>query len=374
MTAREKTGARGMALPLNPAWFSGEGPESDVIISTRVRLARNLAGHRFPFRASLNERKKAFAEIWGALQRIPQYNVFDFINFTDLTELQREILVEERIVSPELLSRDGDRGVVSDSSRRINLMVNEEDHLRLQNMDAGYRPRALWEMLNIIDDVLGRSLAFAFESSRGFLTSCPTNSGTGLRVSFLMHLPGLVLTKTIDQVLQGAAQMGLAVRGFFGEHSDSVGNFFQLSNQATMGASENEFIEGTCGIIEKTVGFEREARKRILRDASLELSDKIFRSWGIMLHARTLRVDEFLNLASAVRLGIACGIFDLISADSLNRLTMLVLPAHLQAYGKRIMNEEEQALSRAALVRAVFEKESRRRKRARRGVQSGTTV
>ncbi len=167
-------------------------------------------------------------------------------------------LAEERVVSPDILSLDGERGVAYDSSRRINIMINEEDHIRMQCMDSGFKPEELWEIINDIDDLLGQKLHFAFDSKRGFLTCCPTNSGTGLRISFLMHLPGLVLTKAIDAVLQGASQMGISTRGFFGEHSEVLGNFFQLSNQATMGAHETEFIKNTQKIIKDVAAHEKE--------------------------------------------------------------------------------------------------------------------
>lgn len=337
-----------------PGWLSGEGPDADVVVSTRIRLARNFAGRRFPHRASLLERTQVFEDVAAVFQRSPHYDNFECVNCSGLTEIERQILVERRLISPELLPIEGDRGIVVDPSRRICIMINEEDHLRMQCLDSGCRPEQLWTALDAIDDALGIQLDFAFDHRRGFLTSCPTNSGTGLRVSFLMHLPALILTKTIDQVLLAASRMGVSTRGFFGEHSPIVGDFFQLSNRAALGESESEFLEGTRRVIEKTVECERAARQKILADARRELIDKIHRAFGILTHATILDVHEFLNLSSALRLGVECTLFNPISIPDLNRLTLLIMPAHLQTFHKRPMDDGELGARRADTVKQFF--------------------
>jgi protein arginine kinase len=344
-----------------PSWFDNQGEDSEIIISTRIRLARNLSSHRFPFSASPNERKKIFEEITSVIKKESRFKSFETVSFTGLKKLEQMFLAEERVVSPDLLSLDGERGVVYDSSRRVNIMINEEDHIRMQCMDSGFKPEEMWEIINDIDDLLGQKLHFAFDSKRGFLTCCPTNSGTGLRVSFLMHLPGLVLTKAIDAVLQGASQMGISTRGFFGEHSEVLGNFFQLSNQATMGAHESEFIKNTQKIIKDVSAHEKKAREKVLKEAKLELTDKIYRAYGILLHARTLSVGECLNLTSALRIGINSSLFDLITIEELNRITMLVMPAHLQVFYGSKMDDTKMAVARANLVRELLTKRKRKR-------------
>lgn len=344
-----------------PSWFDNQGADSDVIVSTRIRLARNLAAHRFPFSASPNERKKIFEEVSSVIKKESRFKNFETVNFTGLKKIDQQFLAEERVVSPDMLNLDGERGVVFDASRRINIMINEEDHIRMQCMDSGFQPVEIWEIINGIDDLLGQKLNFAFDTKRGFLTCCPTNSGTGLRISFLMHLPGLVLTKAIDAVLQGASQMGISTRGFFGEHSEVLGNFFQLSNQATMGAHENEFINNTQKIIKDVAVHEKKAREKVLKDAKLELTDKIYRAFGILQHARTLSVGELLNLTSALRIGIDCSLFDLVTTEELNRLTMLAMPAHLQIYMGSKMDEIEITVARANLVRDLLTKKKRKR-------------
>lgn len=337
-----------------PRWFFGVGPDVDVVISTRIRLARNCARYRFPFRASLFERKQVFEEVTLAFKQSPQYNDFNYINCTQLNKVEQQYLAEERLISADLLAVEGDRGVVCDTTRRVCIMVNEEDHVRMQAMDSGCCPHDLWNILDGIDDALGMQVDFAFENRRGFLTSCPTNAGTGLRVSFLMHLPALILTKNIDQVLLAASQMGIATRGFFGEHSNVAGSFFQLSNAATMGATETEFLENAKRVMLKTVEAERKARERVLSDAQRELTDKIQRAYGILTHAVMLDVDEFLNLSSALRLGIECNLFNPTTVPLLNRLTLHILPAHLQTYHKKSMNEDELRLARAETVKEFF--------------------
>lgn len=344
-----------------PSWFDNQGIDSDVFVSTRIRLARNLSAHRFPFSASPNERKKIFDEVTSVIKKESLFKSFETVNFTGLKKVEQQFLAEERVVSPDLLGLDGERGVSFDSSRRINIMINEEDHIRMQCMDSGFQPAEIWEIINNIDDFLGQRLRFAFDSRRGFLTCCPTNSGTGLRISFLMHLPGLVLTKAIDAILQGASQMGISTRGFFGEHSEVLGNFFQLSNQATMGAHENDFLYSTQKIIKDVANHERKAREKVIKDAKLELTDKIYRAYGILLHARTLSVGECLNLTSALRTGIISGLFDLITIEELNRIAMLAMPAHLQVYFGSKMDETEMAVARANLVRELLTKKKRKR-------------
>ncbi|MDR2727888.1 MAG: hypothetical protein LBB56_02060, partial [Chitinispirillales bacterium] len=285
-----KRGGRGLNLYGQlPVWFHSDGPHGDVVISTRIRLARNLEGRKFPSAASSRDKQKIFNEAASVMCGVPKGlfgSEFELVKFGRLRKLEQQFLIEERLVSVDLLRAQGERGVASENSRRVSVMINEEDHLRLQGMGSGFRTFEIWEKIDLLDDYIGSRLKYAYDGRLGFLTSCPTNCGTGLRLSCLMHLPGLVLTKSIDAVLQGASQMGCATRGFFGENSEIVGNFFQISNQATMGAHEREFIESTEKVIREVVSHERKSRERLLRDARLELSDKVFRSLGILSNAR----------------------------------------------------------------------------------------
>lgn len=334
-----------------PEWFCNTGPHADCVISTRVRLARNLIDRQFPFKASLLERKKIFGEITEAINKVPQCKDFATLNFSQTDKVNQQFLFENRVVSRDLITLEGDRGVVYDFDKCLSIMVNEEDHIRMHCMSAGCQPDEAWKSINALDDELGKHIRYAFDTRWGFLTTCPTNSGTGFRISFLMHLPGLVLTKSINSVLSGASQMGMSVRGFLGESSDVIGNFFQLSNQATMGANEEQFIQDAHALINRITGYEREARERILKDAKTELTDKIYRSYGILKHARTLAVDEFLNLTSALRLGIECKIITGMDIITLNRMILLCLPAHMELFFKKSMDEETVNIVRADLIK-----------------------
>jgi protein arginine kinase len=341
-----------------PVWFDSSGPDGDVVVSTRIRLARNLAEHRFPGRASAREKQKIFKEVSAVFGGASKRGcAFEVINFGQIGKLQQHLLAEERVVSVDMLRGEGDRGVAFDPSKRSCVMINEEDHLRIQGMDSGFRTFDLWELASAVDDALGKGLKYAYSERLGFLTACPTNPGTGLRVSYLMHLPGLVLTKAIDQVLQGASQMGVATRGFFGEHSDVLGIFFQLSNQATLGASEAEFIESTSGVIKEITGHERAARQRLMKEAPLEVSDKVCRAHAILCGARMLGFGELLNLTSAIRLGIECGIYREHTVDDINTFVMICMPAHLQVYISGLEDtSDEPDMVRADLARTVFTK------------------
>ncbi|MBD3393930.1 MAG: ATP--guanido phosphotransferase [Chitinivibrionales bacterium] len=337
-----------------PHWLEAAGPENDIVVSTRVRLARCLSDHVFPARSSLLQRREAFDEVASALEGVGGDRRFRVLNFIACDPLDQELLLENRVASPDLLAAEGDRGVAVREGSRLSVMINEEDHVRLQCMDAGLQARKSWEAVSGVDDELGTRLRFAFDGRKGFLTCCPTNSGTGLRISFLMHLPGLILTKAIDPVLQGASQMGLSTRGFFGENSSVVGSFFQLSNHATMGASEEQFLSATAETIARVIECERGARARLLGEARAELTDKVCRAYGLLMYARSLTMEEFLNLASAVRLGAECGIFEKVSVATLNRLMVRCMPAHLQAYLRRRLDKGACGPYRAEVVQEML--------------------
>jgi len=350
-----------------PPWFNGGGPDGDVVISTRIRLARNLSGYKFPAHASIAEKEeifdKAAASFRGSSRRKPAYE-FEVINVGRIGKLQQHFLVEERVASVSLIKGEGSRGVARDSDGKLSVMINEEDHLRIQGIDSGFRPGELWDMTSKADDSIGGALKYAYSPRLGFLTACPTNSGTGLRVSCLAHLPGLVLTKTVDQVLQGASQMGVSTRGFLGEHSDVLGNIFQLSNRATMGLSEEEFIESTSGTINEIINHERAARERLMKEAKLELGDKICRALGILRNARMLGFAELLNLTSALRLGIGCGLYNESSVGGINMLVMLCMPAHLQVHMSGLDDAScDLDIVRASIARSFFEEKKEKARR-----------
>lgn len=337
-----------------PSWVGNTGADTDVVLSTRVRLARNLRDRQFPLAASLQERTSVFGEVSSALRALPAWHDNTLVNFCGLPVVQQQFLVEERVASPDLLRIEGDRGLMCDAEHRLSVMINEEDHLRIQGLDSGRCADQVWTALDGLDTGLGRQVGYAFDNRKGFLTSCPTNSGTGLRVSFLLHLPGCVLTKTIEQVLQGASHLGMCIRGFFGEHSEVVGSFFQMSNQATLGAREEEVVAATQSAVQQIIGFERTARGRLLSEAAVEIDDKIFRAYGILQYARRLDVRDFLTTCSALRLGIVQQRLPGVTLDLLNRIMLQGLPAHMQVSVGKDMSDEEMDVARAELVRRLL--------------------
>lgn len=334
-----------------PKWFSYRGNEGDIVISTRIRLARNIENHKFPYHSTIEERKKIFHTVESVLKNKKEFRCFSLINFSSCPSTEKRILLEKRYVSPDLLNIEGDRGVAIEKEGYTSIMINEEDHIRINYIDAGLKLQEIWERICKIEEKLGNYLTFAYDSKLGFLTSCPSNCGTGLRVSYLLHLPGLVLTKTIDQVLLAASEMGIATRGFFGENSMVIGNLFQLSNRATLGLSEEEFLENSHKIISQIISSEREARERIFKEASLELTDKVYRAWGILLYAKMLSMEEFINLSSAIRLGIDSGIFKELTIEELNLLTLEIMPGHLEKYYKKKLTKDERHMLRAKRVK-----------------------
>jgi protein arginine kinase len=344
-----------------PSWLTHLGAENDIVISTRIRLARNCARHQFPHRASPLERTAVFEEVSEAFGRSDLRDSFDCVNFNNLDKRHQEFLVEERCASRDLASADGDRGVVHGRSGRISVMINEEDHVRMQCIDAGCRPLELWEEIDGVDDALGMRLDYAFDNHRGFLTSNPENAGTGLRVSFCTHLPGCVLTRTLDSVLAAADPNLAATGGFFGRGSPMTGSMFMLSGTAVMGRGESDFCDGMNSAMHSIADAERKAREHILADAAArdELTAKILRSYVTLCDASMLGIDEFLDLSSALRLGIECTLFDKCTIDDLNRLTLFVLPAHLQTFLGKDLAGGDIGAARAGLVKMFFDRNAK---------------
>lgn len=339
-----------------PGWFKSDPHANPAVISTRIRLARNIGNRPFPHKASLIERKAIFDEVSEALRGVvgdgewsPRFNL---VNIMELDPLHQQLLLERKMVTSELVDGDGDRGVVYDESGFCSILINEEDHLRIQGIDAGLQVEQIWQRLSKLDDTIGEKVRFVFDDRRGFLTTYPSNCGCGLQVSFLLHLPGLVLTKTLDQVLTGASHMGFAVKSFLGEQSEVVGNLFQLANRASVGVSEQGFLSEARTIIEKILSLESAARLRIIADAHDEIIDKIYRSIGILNFAHTLSIPEVLNLSSAIRFGIEHDILTGMEITALNTMILCCFPGHMELLLKQEMEtERERCLIRPRIVR-----------------------
>jgi protein arginine kinase len=337
-------------------WLDGKGPASDIVLSTRVRLARNLKEVPFTHRAREEQMAMVYSSVVSAVRKTPALVSSTALPMRELTPLDRQFLVERHLISHDLAENGRLRGLLLVADESVSAMVNEEDHMRLQSLASGFQLRSAWEAVNAIDDDLGQDLDYAFSDDLGYLTACPTNAGTGMRASVLIHLPSLVLTKQIGRVLQGITQVGLAVRGFYGEGSQIMGNFFQISNQTTLGQSERETVESLERVTRQIIDYEQRARDELLKDARVQIEDKIWRAYGALRHSRVISSQEVINLSSAVRFGVALQMDGLASVQTLNELLIRTQPAHIQLALGREMEQRERNVVRAEYVRKLLDK------------------
>jgi protein arginine kinase len=341
-------------------WLDASGDHSDIVLSTRVRLARNVQGHAFGPRARVNDREAVLGRVRAVADRVAPLKASTIIDLSNVDVRTRKLLLERRIVSRDHLSGDNGKGpprgtaVVLSARDPLSIMVNEEDHLRLQVLVSGLRLKEAWSRVDRLDEELGQALPYAYHHEFGFLTSCPTNVGTGLRASVLVHLPGLVLTKEISKVLHGLGQVGLTFRGLYGEGSEVVGNFFQVSNQTTLGKSEEDLVDHLDRIVRQVIQYESHARQVLLRDARGVTEDKIWRAYGLLRFARSLSFEELMNLLSGVRLGASLKLLQKLRVYTLNKLMIFTQPAHLEQAAGRDLPPAEGDAHRAAYVRRIL--------------------
>ena len=336
-----------------PGWLSTKGPESEIVISARARLARNIAHVPYAHRAN----NKKLGEVVNRVLKAADIAGFDSKNFfcnDELDDSQKSILIERHLISPALASKNGNCGVLVMEKECCSVMINEEDHLRMQSMKTGFEPIGALEEVVCVENKFSSALSFSFSKEYGYLTACPTNMGTGLRVSVLIHLPALVLTKEIQRVIRSAGQLGLAVRGYYGEGSDVVGNLFQISNQTSLGKTEREIVDGLISVVKQVIEYEKHGADTLMKEAKSQIEDKIFRSIGILKTARVLSTHEFMNLSSAARLGIYLELLDKPLLTSLNELMIITQPGHLQERIGRKVETMERDTIRANFVREQF--------------------
>jgi protein arginine kinase len=337
-------------------WLRCDTPDGDVVLSSRIRYARNLAGFPFLSRAKREDRRQILNLARRTILDAGLAPQVMWIDLAEVPPLERSVLVERHLISAQHAKGDEPRAVaVSSPDERLAIMINEEDHLRLQVIRAGFALSAAFEQINGIDDRLEERCDFAFSERFGYLTACPTNVGTGLRVSVMLHLPGLKLSGEIEKVRRAAKGMSLAVRGFYGEGSDAVGDFFQLSNQTTLGRSEEEILaDFEHSIVPKVIEYERHARRSLLEKRRVILEDRVCRALGVLRHARLLKSAEALEALSYVRLGIVAGVITDVPLSAVHSLILLTQPAHLQRAAGRDMDQPQRRVERASLVRTVL--------------------
>lgn len=336
-------------------WLSGTGPMSDVVISSRVRLARNLADYPFLSTASESDRTEIYRTLAHEITSSAAGADALLVDVNEAGRVDRRVLVERHLISRQHAAGEGSRGVSISVDETRALMINEEDHLRIQGLGSGLRLKESWIGVNEIDDVLSDRLAFAYDRQFGFLTACPTNVGTGIRVSVMLHLPALRMTKELERVERAARDMRLAVRGLYGEGTEAVGDLYQVSNQTTLGQTEDEIIRSFIeSIAPRIVEYERAARDALAKNGAHILDDKIWRAYGILCNARSISTEEVLAMLSPIRMGIHMERFDRIDIPMLNKLFLYSQPAHLQKMHGGRLDEHERGRVRADYLRGCL--------------------
>jgi protein arginine kinase len=340
-------------LVKHPAdWMTGGEGKHDAVLTSRIRLARNLRRHPFPGWAKRDQRAAALDLMRPAVEALPAMKDGFSQELSGLNPVQKQVLVERHLISREHAARGEGSAAVIERRQTFSLMLNEEDHLRMQSIRPGLQLAAAFSALSELDSELEKSLEFAFDPTLGYLTTCPTNLGTGLRASSMLHLPALVLSDQIGQVLQAVNKIGLAVRGFYGEGTESLGNLYQISNQSTLGESEETIIRRLERVISEVATHERNAREKLLEDDPEMVSDKIGRAYGVLRHAHIIDSKEALNHLSLLRFGGILGFFPPETVILCDTLLMDIQPAHLQLHSGRKLTPEERDAIRAEIVRA----------------------
>ena len=343
-------------------WLNGSGPHAEVVISSRVRLARNLEGYPFVNRANQEQQGEIWDRVTTLLKDSRFFGHADIIDLTESADLDRAFLMERHLISREHAYRKGPRGVAVGSDEMMSLMVNEEDHIRLQVLRSGLCLEDAWWMMDILDDGLGGLISYAFSQRLGFLTACPTNLGSGLRASVMMHLPALNLTRQLKSALDAARELNLSVRGLHGEGTKGSGDMLQLSNHTTLGKSEEEMIMEVQRIATKIASREKEARRLLRRDSPSWLKKTISQAVAMLRGSSSVSIEAGMHCLSMIRLGTHLGLMETVDLSELNGLFITIQPAHLQKLAAMKMEEVEPDIERANLLKGFIGGELRKEK------------
>lgn len=336
----------------NPAnWMCGSGPHSGIVMTSRVRLARNLRSRPFPGWAEKGDRAISLETIKPAVEKLPEMKNAFSTDLQSLTTIQKGVLVERHLISREHAARSEGSAAVMNRKQSVCIMINEEDHLRMQAISAGLDLRGAYALIDSVDTALEDELDFAFDNQLGYLTACPTNLGTGMRASAMLHLPALVLSDQINQVIQAVNKIGLAVRGLYGEGTEALGNLFQVSNQNTLGEKELDIVARLEKVIEQIIEHEKNARETIVQERRSMLLDQVGRAFAVLRHAWVISSKEALNLLSMLRLGIDLDCFPEETRPTIDMLLMQIQPNHLQIEAKSKLSAEKRDILRAEIMR-----------------------
>jgi protein arginine kinase len=337
------------------SWLSEEDEYSDVILSSRIRLARNIKGYPFPGRASGKELQKLVLKVEHACRNTAALLKATYFDMHKLPEWDSRYFVERRLASPQFIENSYPALLVIGARENFSIMVNEEDHLRLQCIEAGLSVKKAWKNVSQLDDALESYLNYSYSDKYGYLTSCPTNLGTGMRASVSVHLPALAMQDKIEHIMKKLPNSEIAVRGFYGEGSDSIGDIYQISNQLTLGRTEEHVIERVLATARSIVEQERRARARLWQHERIKLEDAAFRALGVLQQARLISSYEAMDLLSTVRLGIEADLIKSVSRLAVSQLLVLVQPAHLQKIYRRNLKTLDRDILRAEFIRQNLE-------------------
>ena len=335
------------------------GPHDRIVMSSRVRLARNVRDAAFPGWAKKPERVKILEMIRPAVESLPEMKGAFSEAMDNLGALDKQILVERHLISREHAAKSSGSGLVLNREESFCVMINEEDHLRMQALRPGLQLRQAWGAIDHLDSELEKKLDYAFDNELGYLTACPTNLGTGIRVSAMLHLPGLVLGEQINPIIQSVNKLGLAVRGLYGEGTEALGNVFQVSNQMTLGETETTIVERLEKVLAQIIEHEENARQTLLEKKPKVVFNHIGRAYGILANAHSISSKETMNLLSLMRLGVDMGLFPGAERSLVDELFILTQPAHLQKQFSDKLSAEERDLLRADMVRERLKNVSR---------------
>lgn len=337
------------------AWLAGTGPENDIAVCTRARLARNLRG--FPFSPCLDDARatELYDLVVERLERPGMPEKLNILGLESVDELERSVLVERHLISRDLVASKRTRGVAYDTAESVAIMINEEDHLRMQVFAPGLQTEAVWQRAERLDDAVMQRLPIVWSEEFGFMTSCPTNTGTGLRLSVMLHLPGLVWSDEIDKATNVAQKIHLAVRGLYGEGSRALGDFYQVSNQITLGRDEQQILADVQLAVGRIVQWEREVRGALLRgSARVRTLDRVHRALGTLERAQILTSEEAMGCLSAIRFGIETKLLSGFNVSDANKALLLCQPGHLQKHTRERLQAEARDQRRAQVLREVL--------------------
>jgi protein arginine kinase len=346
------------------SWLSGRGPESEIIFSSRIRLARNISGCNFPLRNSEAQKSKTLATVREICPHIKLLKNSIFVAMEDVDDLDSQLLLERHLISQEHKKAAKGKGLIVSRNEEISIMINEEDFLRMQVISSGFDLKHCWDVLDSIDSDFSRRISFAFLADLGYLTACPTNVGTGMRASCMLHLPALMLTKRINKILELLSRISFTARGLFGEGTQALGNFFQISNQVSLGVSEEELIDNLIGVVNQVKDQEIASRELLRKKYKMSLADNVWRALGILRNCRLINSKEALSHLSILSLGLDLGIIkssDLATngqgKELINSLFLMIQPAHLQKMEGKPLKESERDHIRAEFLRKALRKQ-----------------